>query len=89
MSTKALIAFCPELLGSPPINTRSDLNKSSMAVPSAKNSGLERISKFTPFPSESNISFIFSAVRTGKVDFSTIILSVIDTLAIVLAQDST
>ena len=60
-----------------------------MAVPSAKNSGLERISKCTPLDFSNKISLIFSAVRTGKVDFSTTILSVLDTLAIFFAQAST
>ena len=74
MSTKVWTAFCPESVSSPPINTLSDLNKSWMAVPSAKNSGLESISKWISVEFSSKISFIFSAVRTGNVDFSITIL---------------
>ena len=89
MSTKALTAFCPESVSSPPISTRSDLNKSFIAVPSAKNSGFDRISKWIPEEFSSKISLIFSAVRTGRVDFSIIILSDFEYFAISLAQAST
>ena len=41
--TKACIAFCPSSEESPPIKIRSGFNKSCTAVPSARNSGLERI----------------------------------------------
>ena len=41
----------------------------------AKNSGLESTSKLLPLPLLSKIVCNFSAVRTGSVDFSTIILS--------------
>ncbi len=37
------MAFWPSAVSSPPIKMRSGCNKSSTAVPSAKNSGLERI----------------------------------------------
>ena len=40
MSSKASTASFPEPVESPPIKTLSDLNKSLIAVPSAKNSGL-------------------------------------------------
>ena len=53
-----------------------------MAVPSAKNSGLDNTSKDTPDLFVDRTSFIFSAVRTGRVDFSTTILSVVATRAI-------
>ena len=60
-----------------------------MAVPSAKNSGLERISKLTPLPVFCKILLIALAVRTGSVDFSTTILSSFATFAILRAQSST
>lgn len=60
-----------------------------MAVPSAKNSGFERISNLTPgLQFAIKISRMFSAVRTGTVDFSTIILSEIATSAILRMADS-
>ncbi len=37
------MALSPSLVESPPIKTLSGLNKSSIAVPSAKNSGLDKI----------------------------------------------
>ena len=55
---------------SPPIRTRSGFSKSLTAVPSAKNSGLESTSKVCLL-FLAKISLIFSAVRTGRVDFST------------------
>ena len=39
-----LIAFFPESVSSPPIKTLSDLNRSFIAVPSAKNSGFDKTS---------------------------------------------
>src|SRR5574343_22592 len=42
-STNCWIAFCPSGVVSPPIKTLSGANKSSTAVPSAKNSGLDKI----------------------------------------------
>ena len=61
-----------------------------MAVPSAKNSGLERISNRTPLFGQLRWSTfsMASAVRTGTVDFSTIILSLSEHEAIVLAANS-
>jgi len=54
-----------------------------MAVPSAKNSGLERMSKRTPgLEFASRIVRMDSAVRQGTVDFSTTILELVATLAI-------
>ena len=53
----------------PPINTRSGAFKSSMAVPSARNSGLETIRNLSPRSLESNILLNACAVRTGNVLF--------------------
>ena len=88
-STKAWIASCPSGVVSPPIKIRSGCNKSSTAVPSAKNSGLDKIWNCTPFPVWSSIFLIASAVRTGKVDFSTTILLSLATWAIWRAHNST
>ena len=41
------MAACPDSVSLPPMRTRSGRVRSSMAVPSARNSGLERISKWT------------------------------------------
>lgn len=61
-----------------------------MAVPSARNSGLERTSKRTPgLPFAATISLMDSAVLQGTVDFSTMILSVVETSAIVRTANST
>ena len=72
-----MIAFSLE----PPIKTLSGFSRSLIAVPSAKNSGLDNTSNvgellfFIPSGDvDSNISFITSAVLTGKVLFSTIIV---------------
>jgi len=64
------------------MRTRSGLNRSLIAVPSARNSGLERMSK-RQFGRElaSRIVRIDSAVRHGTVDFSTTILFEVATLA--------
>ena len=48
-----------------------------MAVPSARNSGLDSTSNRRPRSLLLRIRSIASAVRTGKVDFSTTILSVV------------
>ena len=66
-----------------------NINKSSINVPSAKNSGFDKTSKLYFELEFSRIYFIVSAVLTGIVDFSTIILSELENLAIVRAQDST
>lgn len=42
------MAACPAGLSLPPMSTRSGLVRSAIAVPSARNSGLERIWKSTP-----------------------------------------
>ena len=55
------------------MSTRSGSNKSLIAVPSARNSGLESTSKWSPLSLEFRIRSIAAAVRTGSVDFSTII----------------
>ena len=89
ISTSLFAASIPSCVWFEPIKTLSDWNKSSIAVPSAKNSGLDNTWKFTFSPVESRMVCIVSAVLTGNVDFSTIILSVFDILAICLAQSST
>ena len=67
---------------SPPISTLSGDSRSLIAVPSDKNSGLDKTSKVLLFLEELVISFfwlridfITSAVRTGKVLFSTTIVN--------------
>ena len=65
-------------LFAPPINTLSGFKRSLIAVPSARNSGLERISNveflFPDSLEDSRISFITSPVLTGSVLFSTTIV---------------
>lgn len=63
--------------------------RSEIAVPSAKNSGLDKTWYCTPLPTFSKMFLMASAVRTGSVDFSTTILSVVATAAICRAQLST
>ena len=61
-----------------------------MAVPSARNSGLERMSKRVPgFELASRIVRIDSAVLQGTVDFSTTILFEVATAAMRRVADST
>lgn len=61
-----------------------------MAVPSAKNSGLERMSKWQPgFELASKMVRIDSAVRHGTVDFSTTILEEVATVAMRRVANST
>ena len=61
-----------------------------MAVPSAKNSGLERMSKRVPgLEFASKMVRIDSAVRHGTVDFSTTILDEVATAAMRRVADST
>jgi hypothetical protein len=64
---------------SPPINTRSGVSRSLMAVPSARNSGLESTAKLLRpegvSPSAAlRMVVITSAVRTGRVLVSTTIV---------------
>jgi hypothetical protein len=76
-------ALIPSSVCKDPIRTLSGCIRSLMAVPSAKNSGLERISKRQlGFELASSIVRIDSAVRQGTVDFSTTILDEVATLAI-------
>ena len=49
ISINAFTSFFPEGVSSPPIRTLSDLDKSSIAVPSAKNSGLDKTSNLILF----------------------------------------
>mmetsp|Transcript_23008 Transcript_23008/g.57773 ORF Transcript_23008/g.57773 Transcript_23008/m.57773 type:complete len:231 (+) Transcript_23008:756-1448(+) len=87
-STRAAIALRPLSVSSrPPISTRSGASRSGTAVPSARNSGLDRMSKVTPGWTQLRLS-TFSmacAVFTGTVDFSTTILLLVDTAAIMRA----
>ena len=89
IDTSVSTAIFPLFVDSPPTKIRSGFKRSWTAVPSAKNSGLDNISKETFVLLANNTSFIFSAVLTGKVDFSTMILLVLATLAICLADFST
>mmetsp|Transcript_7708 Transcript_7708/g.28116 ORF Transcript_7708/g.28116 Transcript_7708/m.28116 type:complete len:237 (+) Transcript_7708:677-1387(+) len=84
----ASVPSCPSIF--PPIKTRSGAVRSSIAVPSARNSGLDKISNRTPLVLQFRCKTfsIASAVRTGTVDFSTMILFVLLTAAIVRAADS-
>lgn len=66
----------------PPIRTRSGLKRSSIAVPSARNSGFEKIWKLIPLLLWIRIFSIASAVFTGTVDFSTTIFLDFDTSVI-------
>ena len=74
----------------PPMRTRSGLVRSAMAVPSARNSGLERMSNWTLESLQLRLRTfsMASAVRTGTVDFSTMILLSLDSAAMVRAADS-
>ena len=86
-----MIAFSLE----PPIKTLSGFSRSLIAVPSAKNSGLDKISnvflflEFKEDCEDSRIAFITSPVLTGKVLFSTTIVCPFAYSEICLAQDST
>lgn len=80
----------PSLVSRLPMSTRSGLCRSGMAVPSARNSGLERMSKRTPGRELlSRIVRIDAAVRHGTVDFSTMILLLVATAAMRRVEDST
>lgn len=64
------------------MRTRSGFSRSLMAVPSARNSGLERISKRSPGRElASRMVLMEDAVREGTVDFSTTILEEVETWA--------
>ena len=60
-----------------PISTRSGCSRSAIAVPSARNSGFDSTSNRTLPPLLRKMRSIASAVRTGRVLFSTTILSVV------------
>ena len=79
-------------ISSPPINTLSGHWRSFIAVPSARNSGLDNTEKLFLFlwqSEESRISFMVCAVLTGKVLFSTTIVWPSAISLIFLAHDST
>lgn len=80
----------PSGLCNEPIKTRSGPKRSSIAVPSAKNSGLDKISnRVFGLELASRIVLIDSAVRHGTVDFSTTILDEVATAAIRRVASST
>ena len=82
------IAAWPPGVSSPPIRTREGFSRSSIAVPSARNSGLLRTWNVSPLSLQARTLLTASAVRTGTVDFSTTILLEVATLAMVRAQSS-
>merc|ERR1719352_1904871 len=71
---KHCTAAWPAGVSAPPTSTRSGLKRSSMAVPSARNSGLESTWKLVVVQDAAITLAIASAVFTGTVDFSTMIL---------------
>jgi hypothetical protein len=80
----------PSGVCSDPIRTRSGEKRSAIAVPSARNSGLERISNLQlGFEFASRMVRMDSAVRHGTVDFSTTILEELATEAIRRVASST
>merc|ERR1719231_1505779 len=66
----------------PPTRTRSGLKRSSMAVPSARNSGLESTWKSVAAHEACMTLAIASTVLTGTVDFSTMIFGDLSSLAL-------
>mmetsp|Transcript_26117 Transcript_26117/g.61218 ORF Transcript_26117/g.61218 Transcript_26117/m.61218 type:complete len:313 (+) Transcript_26117:564-1502(+) len=79
----------PSGVCSPPISTRAGFCRSSMAVPSARNSGFDSTWKVTPScADEASTRLTAWAVRTGTVDFSTTILLEVAISAILRAQSS-
>mmetsp|Transcript_3488 Transcript_3488/g.10911 ORF Transcript_3488/g.10911 Transcript_3488/m.10911 type:complete len:236 (+) Transcript_3488:599-1306(+) len=89
-SASAAIAALPAGVCRPPMRTRSGFLRSSMAVPSARNSGLDRMSKRMDLSGQLPTSTfsMASAVLTGTVDFSTMILDDLDDCAITRAAPS-
>lgn len=72
------------------MRTRSGFRRSFTAVPSARNSGFERMSKRRPgFELASRIVRIDWAVRQGTVDFSTTIFELVATDAMRRVESST
>ena len=71
---KHCTAARPAGVSAPPTSTRSGLKRSSIAVPSARNSGLESTWKLVVVQLAAITLAIASAVFTGTVDFSTMIL---------------
>ena len=75
---------------SEPMRTRSGASRSAIAVPSARNSGFERMSKRRPGRElASRMVRIDWAVRQGTVDFSTTIFEDVATDAMWRVQLST
>mmetsp|Transcript_5581 Transcript_5581/g.16838 ORF Transcript_5581/g.16838 Transcript_5581/m.16838 type:complete len:232 (-) Transcript_5581:180-875(-) len=82
-------AASPSGVGSPPMSTRSGVSRSFTAVPSARNSGLDKIWKSIPGAElAERMALRTSAVPDGTVDFSMMILFVLDTSAIFRAHSS-
>lgn len=68
--TSVAMAARPSGVCSPPMRTREGWRRSATAVPSARNSGLERTWNLN-LDALARTRLIDSAVRTGTVDFST------------------
>mmetsp|Transcript_6491 Transcript_6491/g.17370 ORF Transcript_6491/g.17370 Transcript_6491/m.17370 type:complete len:207 (-) Transcript_6491:241-861(-) len=86
-SASFLAAARPSSSVVPPISTRSGAVRSSIAVPSARNSGFESTLKVV-LPAACSTAEIASAVLIGTVDFSTTIFGVSATDAMRLAASS-
>lgn len=69
--TSVWAAFRPPGVWREPISTRPGSARSFTAVPSAKNSGFDRMWNSTPLSAASSTRCMACAVRTGTVDFST------------------
>lgn len=78
----------PSSFSCPPISTRSGCSKSRIAVPSARNSGLDSTWKERPRSLAANTRLMDCAVFTGTVLFSTTIFDVCATWAIRRAASS-
>ena len=70
------------------MSTLSGFLRSATAVPSARNSGLDRISNLMPRSLAFSTRLILWAVRTGRVDFSMTILGPSATLEMLRAASS-
>lgn len=86
--TSVAAAAFPSGVCTPPMSTRSGAIRSGIAVPSARNSGLDSTWNWSPFSLHSSTWRTACAVRTGTVLFSTTILPLSDTSAILRAQSS-
>src|SRR5882762_3412558 len=83
-------ASLPSWVWREPIRTRSGAKRSAIAVPSARNSGLDRMSNWQlGLEFASRMVRMDSAVRHGTVDFSTTILDESETNAMRRVASST